>query len=61
MKKNIILSILILFVINLNFAQIDRTKQPESGPDPEIKFGTPKTFKLKNFDGIYAFFSYNIL
>ena len=21
---------------------------PESGPDPEIKFGTPKTFKLKN-------------
>ena len=48
MKKNIILSILILFVINLNFAQIDRTKQPESGPDPEIKFGTPKTFKLKN-------------
>ena len=47
MKKNIILSILILFVINLNFAQIDRTKQPESGPDPEIKFGTPKTFKLK--------------
>ena len=48
MKKNIILTILILFVINLNFAQIDRTKQPESGPDPEIKFGTPKTFKLKN-------------
>ena len=48
MKKNIILSILILFVINLNFAQIDRTKQPDSGPDPEIKFGTPKTFKLKN-------------
>ena len=48
MKKNIILSILILFVINLNFAQIDRTKQPESGPDPEIKFGTPQTFKLKN-------------
>ncbi len=48
MKKNIILSILILFVFNLNFAQIDRTKQPDSGPDPEIKFGTPKTFKLKN-------------
>ena len=48
MKKNIILSILILFVFNLNFAQIDRTKQPASGPDPEIKFGTPKTFKLKN-------------
>tara|TARA_B100002052_G_C15864477_1_gene591648 strand:+ start:19 stop:2085 length:2067 start_codon:yes stop_codon:yes gene_type:complete len=48
MKKNIILSILILLVFNLNFAQIDRTKQPESGPDPEIKFGTPKTFKLKN-------------
>ena len=48
MKKNIILTILILFIINLNFAQIDRTKQPESGPDPEIKFGTPKTFKLKN-------------
>ena len=47
MKKNIILSILILFVFNLNFAQIDRTKQPDSGPDPEIKFGTPKTFKLK--------------
>ena len=48
MKKNIILSILVLFVFNLNFAQIDRTKQPDSGPDPEIKFGTPKTFKLKN-------------
>ena len=48
MKKNIIISILILFVFNLNFGQIDRTKQPDSGPDPEIKFGTPKTFKLKN-------------
>ena len=47
MKKNIILSILIFTLINLN-AQIDRTKQPESGPDPEIKFDTPKTFKLKN-------------
>ena len=48
MKKNIIISILILFVFNLTFGQIDRTKQPDSGPDPEIKFGTPKTFKLKN-------------
>ena len=48
MKKSIILSILLIFVFNLNFSQSDRSKQPESGPDPEIKFGTPKTFKLKN-------------
>ena len=48
MKKSILISILLIFVFNLNFSQIDRSKQPESGPDPEIKFGTPKTFKLKN-------------
>ena len=48
MKKNIIISLLVVFVFNLNFSQIDRTRQPDSGPDPEIKFGKPKTFKLKN-------------
>ena len=48
MKKNIIISLLLIFVFNLSFSQIDRSKQPDSGPDPEIKFGTPKTFKLKN-------------
>ena len=48
MKKNIIISLLLIFVFNLNFSQIDRSKQPNSGPDPEINFGAPKTFKLKN-------------
>ena len=48
MKKNIIISLFLIFAFNLNFSQIDRSKQPDSGPDPEIKFGTPKTFKLKN-------------
>ena len=48
MKKNIIISLLLIFIFNLNFSQIDRSKQPNSGPDPEINFGVPKTFKLKN-------------
>ena len=47
MRKNLIL-LSALFIFNFGYAQIDRSVQPESGPDPEIKFGTPKIFKLKN-------------
>ena len=48
MRKNIILLLSALFIFNFGYTQIDRSIQPESGPDPEIKFGTPKMFKLKN-------------
>ena len=48
MRKNIILLLSALFIFNFGHTQIDRSIQPESGPDPEIKFGTPKMFKLKN-------------
>ena len=48
MKNNLLLILSALFIFNFSNAQIDRSIQPESGPDPEIKFGTPKMFKLKN-------------
>ena len=48
MRKNIILLLSALFIFNFGHTQIDRSIQPESGPDPAIKFGTPKMFKLKN-------------
>ena len=48
MRKNIIILLSALFIFNFSYTQIDRSIQPQSGPDPEIKFGTPKMFKLKN-------------
>ena len=39
---------LILFMGNEIFSQIDRSKQPESGPTPKIDLIKPKSFELKN-------------
>ncbi len=47
MKKISLVLIFILFS-SIVFAQIDRTKPPQSGPAPEINLGKPKTFSLKN-------------
>ncbi len=47
MKKISLVLIFILFS-GIVFAQIDRTKPPQSGPAPEINLGRPKTFSLKN-------------
>lgn len=47
--KNKITSFAILFLMSVGLqAQIDRTKQPEPGPAPEVNLGTPKTFTLDN-------------
>ena len=43
--------LLVLFVSLLTFsvaAQVDRSKQPESGPAPIIQVKEPQQFKLKN-------------
>ncbi|NAS31253.1 insulinase family protein [Flavobacteriaceae bacterium R38] len=45
--KKIIASILLLCSIVVN-AQIDRSKQPQPGPAPEINLGEPKVFDLAN-------------
>ncbi len=38
-----------LFMLSVTIqAQIDRSKMPEPGPDPVIKLGKPKSFKLSN-------------
>ncbi|TVZ51319.1 insulinase family protein [Dokdonia sp. Hel_I_53] len=47
MKKNIILGAF-LMLATATYAQIDRSKQPESGPAPEINLKDPSTFDLKN-------------
>ena len=39
---------LIIFVGNGIFSQIDRSKQPESGPTPKIDLIKPESFELKN-------------
>jgi len=39
---------LIFFMGNEIFSQIDRSKQPESGPTPKIDLIKPKSFELKN-------------
>ena len=39
---------LILFMGNEIYSQIDRSKQPESGPTPKIDLIKPKSFELKN-------------
>ncbi|MBU2928171.1 insulinase family protein [Winogradskyella psychrotolerans] len=40
-------ALLFLVTIGVN-AQIDRSKQPKAGPEPEISLKTPKEFSLKN-------------
>ena len=46
MKKYIYL-LLLLFATS-SYAQIDRSKQPEPGPAPEINLKDPQSFELKN-------------
>ncbi len=48
MKTTIFSIITFLFLSMSTYAQIDRTKMPESGPAPKINLGTPKKFTLKN-------------
>ncbi|MEP0711934.1 MAG: pitrilysin family protein, partial [Algoriphagus sp.] len=48
MKKIAIAFILTLLVSVGSFAQVDRSKLPESGPAPEIKIGEAETFTLEN-------------
>ncbi len=47
MKKNIIIGAF-LMLATATYAQIDRSKQPEPGPAPEINLKDPSTFDLKN-------------
>ena len=46
--KNLYLTIFAFLLFLGTQAQIDRTKQPESGPTPRINLGKPNTFELKN-------------
>ena len=47
MIRALILLISVGFLSNVR-AQVDRSVQPQSGPAPEINFGTPKEHKFKN-------------
>ena len=47
MKKVLYFAMLLLVISPLK-AQIDRSKQPEPGPDPEINLEEPQEFSLKN-------------
>lgn len=47
MKKYIVLTVLSLFMA-VSHAQIDRTKQPQRGPAPEINLKEPARFELMN-------------
>lgn len=47
MKKYIVLTVLSLFMA-VSHAQIDRTKQPQRGPAPEINLQEPARFELMN-------------
>lgn len=46
--KNLILYILLAFVVQTGFAQIDRSTYPEPGPAREIKLGNADSFTLPN-------------
>lgn len=48
MKKLAIAFVFTLFATLGSFAQVDRSKLPESGPAPEIKIGEAETFTLDN-------------
>jgi zinc protease len=47
MKRTFIYFLFSLFITS-TIAQVDRTKLPEPGPAPEIRFGTAETFTLDN-------------
>lgn len=46
MKK--IITILFLFALLVSSAQIDRSKEPKTGPVPELNLGVPQSFELSN-------------
>ncbi|MFC0603611.1 M16 family metallopeptidase [Winogradskyella pulchriflava] len=47
--KNKIVAFFALFIMTIGAsAQIDRSKQPEAGPEPEITIAKPQEFELKN-------------
>jgi predicted Zn-dependent peptidase len=46
--KKIISHIFIFFMVSTVVAQVDRTKLPEPGPAPEIRFGDAESFTLGN-------------
>jgi zinc protease len=46
--KKIILYIVLAFVVQTGFAQIDRSSYPEPGPAREIKLGNADSFTLPN-------------
>ncbi|MGI9549916.1 MAG: insulinase family protein [Aurantibacter sp.] len=47
--KNIVTLVLVSLLFSTSFyAQIDRSKQPEPGPVPEINLKDPQSFELKN-------------
>ena len=48
MMKKVLYLVLLLLVVAPLQAQIDRSKQPEPGPAPEIKLEEPLSFTLKN-------------
>lgn len=48
MKKYISSIIIVFFIATCSFAQIDRSKQPKSGPAPAINFSEPDSFNLPN-------------
>ncbi|MEL6917210.1 MAG: pitrilysin family protein, partial [Bacteroidota bacterium] len=45
--KNLIFSLFFLAAFSIA-AQVDRSKEPQTGPVPEINLGTPQTFQLDN-------------
>ena len=47
MKKYIVLTVLSL-LMTASYAQIDRSKQPQPGPAPEINLKEPARFELSN-------------
>lgn len=48
MKTNILTIILLISMTLGGYAQLDRSKQPEPGPAPEIALGVPDEFSLDN-------------
>ncbi|UII21977.1 M16 family metallopeptidase [Fulvivirga ligni] len=52
--KYISLLFTFVFASSALFAQIDRTKAPESGPAPKIQIGEYKSFELKNGLKVYV-------
>jgi zinc protease len=54
MKLKHIVSVMLLFVVSVASAQIDRTSAPEPAPAPKINIAEPYTFELKNGLKVYV-------